>query len=102
MKFRILRQFKIRKAIPTILALAVALPTNAFAQTMPWESPLRQLLNSLQGPTAQIIIIMAIVIAGLAFCIGEAGSFFRRCSAAVFGGAIAIGASSWAPTLFGW
>jgi len=93
---------KIQYALWGVLASVLVIPNNAYAQTMPWESPLRQLLNSLQGPTAQIIIIMAIVIAGLAFCIGEAGSFFRRCSAAVFGGAIAIGASTWAPTLFGW
>jgi len=93
---------KIKTNLSLVLIAAAVFPSTAFAQTMPWESPLRQLLNSLQGPTAQIIIIMAIVIAGLAFCVGEAGSFFRRCSAAVFGGAIAIGASSWAPTLFGW
>lgn len=93
---------ELRTALFMVLLAAVMIPSNALAQTMPWENPLRQLLNSLQGPTAQIIIIMAIVIAGLAFCVGEAGSFFRRCSAAVFGGAIAIGASSWAPTLFGW
>lgn len=88
-------------------ALALALTTifvaqNAHAQAMPWESPLRQLLASLQGPTAQAIIIGAIVIAGLALCIGEAGSFFRRAMAATFGGAVAIGASTWAPVLFGW
>jgi type IV secretion system protein TrbC len=93
---------KFRDVVFGVLTSIAFIPTNAFAQTMPWENPLRQLLSSLQGPTAQIIIIMAIVIAGLAFCIGEAGSFFRRCSAAVFGGAIAIGASTWAPTLFGW
>ena len=83
-----------------LAALVYAVP--AYAQAMPWESPLRKLLSSLQGPTAQIIIILAIIIAGLAFAIGEAGSFFRRCAAAVFGGAIAIGASTWAPTFFGW
>ena len=79
-----------------------SLASNAYAQAMPWESPLRQLLASLQGPTAQAIIIGAIIIAGLALCIGEAGSFFRRAMAAVFGGAVAIGASTWAPVLFGW
>ena len=76
-------------------------PSFAMAQSMPWESPLQQLLASLQGPTAQAIIIAAIIIAGLALCIGEAGSFFRRAMAAVFGGAIAVGASTWVPTLFG-
>jgi type IV secretory pathway VirB2 component (pilin) len=79
-----------------------AMTSSAHAQAMPWESPLRQLLASLQGPTAQAIIIGAIVIAGLALCIGEAGSFFRRAMAATFGGAVAIGASTWAPVLFGW
>jgi type IV secretory pathway VirB2 component (pilin) len=76
--------------------------STAHAQAMPWESPLKKMLASLQGPTAQAIIIGAIVIAGLALCVGEAGSFFRRAMAAVFGGAVAIGASTWAPVLFGW
>jgi type IV secretion system protein VirB2 len=79
-----------------------SLASSAHAQAMPWESPLRQLLASLQGPTAQAIIIGAIVIAGLALCIGEAGSFFRRAMAATFGVAETIGASTWAPVLFGW
>ncbi len=94
---------KHRRSASIALAVATALiATDAQAQAMPWESPLRQLLASLQGPTAQAIIIGAIVIAGLALCIGEAGSFFRRAMAATFGGAVAIGASTWAPVLFGW
>ena len=92
-----------RGSVATALAFAATFSAqNAYAQAMPWESPLRQLLASLQGPTAQAIIIGAIVIAGLALCIGEAGSFFRRAMAATFGGAVAIGASTWAPVLFGW
>ena len=91
------------KICSKLLAVAMAVqPLTAFAQTMPWESPLQQLLESLQGPTARTIIIGAIIIAGLALCVGEAGSFFRRAMAAVFGGAVAVGASAWAPTLFGW
>lgn len=85
----------------TIFVASLA-SSNAYAQAMPWESPLKKMLASLQGPTAQAIIIGAIVIAGLALCVGEAGSFFRRAMAAIFGGAVAIGASSWAPVLFGW
>ena len=91
-----------RNFIELALAGSVLLPIQyAQAQGMPWENPMRQLLTSLQGPTAQIIIVLAIIIAGLAFAIGEGGSFFRRCAGVVFGGAIAIGASTWAPTLFG-
>lgn len=51
-----------------------SLASSVHAQAMPWESPVRQLLASLQGPTAQTIIISAVVIAGLALCIGEAGN----------------------------
>jgi type IV secretory pathway VirB2 component (pilin) len=97
------RSFKQRRTVIAALALVTALQAEtAHAQAMPWESPLRQLLASLQGPTAQAIIIGAIVIAGLSLCIGEAGSFFRRAMAATFGGAVAIGASTWALVLFGW
>ena len=92
---------KALKAV-SVAALALLYAVPVYAESMPWESPLKKLLDSLQGTTAQTIIILAIIIAGLAFAVGEAGSFFRRCAAAVFGGAIAIGASTWAPTLFGW
>ena len=83
------------------LLLALCVPNIALAQAMPWESPLRQLLQSFQTTTAQILIIMAIIGAALAFAFGEAGSIFRRAAGIVFGGAIAIGASTWAPALFG-
>ena len=94
---------KERRSLALCLSTTIAsFASHAHAQAMLWESPLRQLLASLQGPTAQAIIVGAIVIAGLALCVGEAGSFFRRAMAATFGGAVAIGASTWAPTLFGW
>lgn len=98
---RVMLNKNAKHAAAIIFAAALALPQTVFAQAMPWENPLRQILASLQGPTAQIVIILAIIIAGLAFAVGEAGSFFRRAAAAVMGGAIAIGASAWAPTLFG-
>lgn len=85
---------------PGILAIILLLPSSAFAQ-MPWESPLQQLLASLQGPTAKLIITIVIVAAGLAFCVGESGGFFRRAAGVVFGAAIAVGASTFAATLFG-
>ena len=52
----------------------VASALNAYAQPIPWKSPLRQLLASLQGPAAQAINFGAIVIAGLALCVSEAAS----------------------------
>ena len=102
MRLRNLNTKELHSLVMGAVLTSTASASSAHAQAMPWESPLRQLLASLQGPTAQAIIIGAIVIAGLALCIGEAGSFFRRAMAATFGGAVAIGASTWAPVLFGW
>lgn len=84
-----------------LLAVLWMAPGIAAAQAMPWESPLRQLLQSFQTTTAQMLIIIAIIGAALAFAFGEAGGVFRRAAGIVFGGAIAVGASTWAPALFG-
>ena len=78
-----------------------AVPRLAMAQGMPWESPLRQILNSVQGPTLTIILTLAIVVSGLVFALGEAGGFYRRMASVVFGGAIAVGAASLVTGLFG-
>ncbi len=94
--FKSLRHFSVAVLFGTII-----FPQLALAQAMPWESPIRQLLNSFQSTTAQLLIIMAIIGAALTFAFGEAGGIFRRAAGIVFGGAIAIGASTWAPTLFG-
>jgi len=84
-----------------IIPLVLLTATSAQAQ-MPWESPMRQLLTSAQGPVVQTCLTLAIIIAGLAFSLGESGGFFRRAAAVVFGGAIAVQASTFAPILFGW
>jgi len=96
----ILKKFSYKFLSITLVA-SVSIPTIANAQGMPWETPLRTVLQSLQGPTASIILTLAIVLAGLAFAFGEAGSFFRRAAGIIFGGAIAVGAATLASTLFG-
>jgi type IV secretory pathway VirB2 component (pilin) len=92
---------KIKKVIEnvSILLFTTLMATPAFAD-MPWESSLTALQSSLEGPTAKAILIMAIIIAGLAFAVGEAGGFFRKCAAAVMGGAIAMGAANFASLLW--
>ena len=77
----------------------IATSFKAFA-AMPWETPLEQLRSSFEGPTARLIITIAIIGAGLTFCIGESGGFFRRAAGIVFGAAIAVGASTFASSLF--
>lgn len=54
--------------------------SSAFATTtgLPWESPLQKILDSLTGPVAKILGVIAIVIAGFGMAFGEAGSSMRR------------------------
>jgi len=87
-------------AIPTF-AFAIALvclliPTFAHAASagLPWENPLQQIANSISGPVAKALGVMAIVGAGLAFAFSEGGTILRRVLGVVFGLAIAFGAST--------
>jgi len=82
-------------------ALVAVTAQMAAAQGMPWEGTFTKILGSLEGPTARLLIIIAIVIAGLTFALGESGGFFRKAAGIVFGGAIAIGATAFVGTLFG-
>ena len=93
----------------TIVALAIAfvavgassaLATPAGA-SMPWDTPLTNLLNNLQGTVARIAITVAIVLTGLIFAFGEAGSGLRKVMSIAFGGALALGALTFM-TALGW
>lgn len=75
--------------------------SNAYALTMPWEGPFRQVLDSLQGTTAQILVVAGVVITALTFIWGGGEGPFRAGVRVVAGGATAIGASALASQLFG-
>jgi type IV secretory pathway VirB2 component (pilin) len=68
----------LRRLAPVLVALS--LPWSvAFAQALPWESPLTKLQTSLTGPVARAIGVIALAAAGgmLAFG-GELGDFTKR------------------------
>ncbi len=70
------------------------------SQTMPWEGPLQMIMNSISGPIAKILGVIAIVIAGLGIAFGESGSGVRKLFQVVLGLAIAFTAASIVATLF--
>ena len=86
-----------------VLTTAILVPTAAFAAGtgMPWETPLQNILDSLTGPVAKAVAIIAIVLTGLGFAMGETGGTMRRLCGIVFGIAIAFAASQWGMTFFG-
>ena len=75
------------------LALITA-PAFAAGSNMPWEQPLDQILQSVQGPVAKVISVIIIVITGLTLAFGESAGGFRRLIQIVFGLSIAFAASS--------
>ncbi len=52
-------------------------PAWASSTGLPWESPLQKILDSLSGPVAKILGVIAIVLTGLVIAFGEAGGGMR-------------------------
>jgi type IV secretion system protein TrbC len=69
---------------------------------MPWEQPLNQILQSVEGPVAKIIavIIIIIIVTGLSLAFGDTSGGFRRLIQIVFGLSIAFAASSFFLSFF--
>ena len=82
-----------------LLSLAAA-PVFAAGSNMPWEQPLNQILQSVQGPVAKVISVIIIVITGLTLAFGETAGGFRRLIQIVFGLSIAFAASSFFLSFF--
>ena len=42
----------------------------AAGTNMPWEAPLQQILDSIQGPVAKVMSVIVIILTGLALAFG--------------------------------
>jgi type IV secretion system protein VirB2 len=86
----------------TVLAAAAFMSGQAQAagSGMPWEQPLQQVLESVQGPVAKIVAVIIIITTGLTLAFGETAGGFRRLIQIVFGLSIAFAASSFFLSFF--
>lgn len=75
-------------------------PARAAGSNMPWEQPLNQILQSVEGPVAKIIAVIIIVVTGLTLAFGDSSGGFRRLIQIVFGLSIAFAASSFFLSFF--
>jgi len=82
------------------LTLAVTNSAQAAGSGMPWEQPLQQVLESVQGPVAKIVAVIVIIVTGLTLAFGESSGGFRRLIQIVFGLSIAFAASSFFLSFF--
>lgn len=91
-----------RAWLAVVLAITLLAPGTAWAtgSNMPWEQPLQQLLDSVQGPVAKVVAVIIIITTGLALAFGESSGGFRRMIQIVFGLSIAFAASTFFLTFF--
>ena len=93
-----------RRHLAAVVAVAVATlisaPAWAAGSNMPWEQPLNQILQSVEGPVAKIIAVIIIIVTGLTLAFGDTSGGFRRLIQIVFGLSIAFAASSFFLSFF--
>jgi type IV secretory pathway VirB2 component (pilin) len=97
-QFRFLREAASLTASGSVLLTTA--PALAAGSNMPWEQPLNQILQSVEGPVAKIIAVIIIVVTGLTLAFGDSSGGFRRLIQIVFGLSIAFAASSFFLSFF--
>ncbi|WP_099864879.1 TrbC/VirB2 family protein [Pararhizobium haloflavum] len=83
-----------------VISLMLAPAARASGSSMPWEQPLEQILQSIEGPVAKIMAVIIIIITGLTLAFGDTGGGFRKLIQIVFGLSIAFAASSFFLSFF--
>src|SRR3546814_5083623 len=72
------RRYSPSAVIAAVLVATLATSASASGSGMPWEAPLQQVLESVQGPVAKIIAVIIIITTGLTLAFGETSGGFRR------------------------
>jgi type IV secretion system protein TrbC len=83
-----------------ISSVMLAPAAHAAGSSMPWEQPLQQILQSIEGPVAKILAVIIIIVTGLTLAFGDTSGGFRRLIQIVFGLSIAFAASSFFLSFF--
>jgi type IV secretion system protein VirB2 len=84
----------------TAAGLLYTAPAYASGSSMPWEQPLQQILQSIEGPVAKVVAVIIIIATGLTLAFGDTSGGFRRLIQIVFGLSIAFAASSFFLSFF--
>lgn len=79
---------------------ALAAAGGGAGGALPWEGPLNQVLASFTGPVAKALCILAIVVLGFGFAFSDGGGL-RRVLGLLLGVSIAVTATSFGVTFFG-
>lgn len=85
------------RTVTVQLALALTVASTAYAaggDPMPWDGPLTALMNNLAGPTARVLVTIAVVGCGLMWAFTRNDEGLKKLGQIAFGGAIAMGAAT--------
>lgn len=88
-------------AAMTTCALTWAGPALAGGSGMPWEGPLKQVVDSITGPVVQAAAVVAVVLFGVGVAMSESGSSMRRGISVLFGLSIAFAAATFIVDVLG-
>ena len=91
---RVMFQGAVLSAAAAVITVAATSNARAAGSNMPWEQPLNQILQSVEGPVAKILAVIIIIVTGLTLAFGDTSGGFRRLIQIVFGLSIAFAASS--------
>jgi type IV secretion system protein TrbC len=94
------RRFATTAAASAAGFLSLVSVADAAGTGMPWEQPLNQILQSVEGPVAKILAVIIIITTGLTLAFGDTSGGFRRLIQIVFGLSIAFAASSFFLSFF--
>jgi type IV secretion system protein TrbC len=95
----LVQRLEIMITVATI-SMMTAPAARASGSSMPWEQPLQQILQSIEGPVAKILAVIIIIVTGLTLAFGDTAGGFRRLIQIVFGLSIAFAASSFFLSFF--
>src|SRR3982074_1967922 len=86
----------------TVFATAYLTVAPAFAagSNMPWEQPLNQILQSVEGPVAKTIAVIIIIVTGLSLAFGDTTGSCRGLCQLMFVLSRAFAASSFFLSFF--
>jgi type IV secretion system protein VirB2 len=102
-RFRPHTNFKAAVALTFRIGTSVVVMSSAAQAAgsgMPWEAPLQQILESIEGPVAKVIAVIVIIVTGLSLAFGDMGGGMRRLLQIVFGLSIAFAATSFFLSFF--
>jgi type IV secretion system protein TrbC len=91
----------VRRLVTRAATILLLLPVHAWAASsgLPWETPLQKLVDSISGPVAKAVGVLAVTMFGLMLAFSD-GAGLRWAMGILFGLAIAFAAATFVGSFF--